>query len=319
MAYITSGATLRGDVTTAVIQGQNNDAFIGAQVCPIYSSPVRAGQYLKLNLGNAELLNSDASKVQPGSSYPRSSRAFDTDNFTCFEYGLEEVVPDALASDVARFFGLETETAKILLRNITIGHEVEMSAAVMNASTFNATAAAVNYTNTLLSTISFVSDVALAKQKLLKKGVIPNAIILNQEVFDLVRRAPLVQNQFFGVVASDSRRMLSEDELAAVAGVEKCYVARGAYNSAAKGATFAGSFIVPTTYVMVGNVAGGDFAAGGLGRTIIWSEDASAPFVTESYRDENRRSNILRVRSNRVVKIIDSTAGELITTSYSAS
>ncbi|NBT68890.1 MAG: hypothetical protein EBT78_14155 [Betaproteobacteria bacterium] len=315
MAYITSGATLRGDVTTAVIQGQNNnDAFIGAKVAPIYTSPVRAGQYLKLNLGNAELLNSDASKVQAGSSYPRTTRAFDTDNFTCFEYGLEEVVPDALASDVARFFGLETETAKILLRNITIGHEVEMSAAVMNASTFNATSSTTAYTVGNLSTLSFVADIATAKQKLLLKGVIPNAVIMNQEVFDIVRRATLVQNQFFGVVASDSRRTLSEAEIAAVCGVENCYVARAAYNSAAKGAAYSGAFIVPKTYVSVASIAGGDFAAGGIARTIIWSEDASAPFVTESYRDENRRSNILRVRSNRVVKIIDSTAAELITT-----
>lgn len=317
MAYITSGATLRGDITTAVIQGQSTNAFIGADICPIYSSGVKAGQYLKLNLGNAELLNSDTSKVSPGSAYPRSSRAFDTDNFVCFEYGLEEVVPDALASDVARFFGLETETAKILLRNIQIGHEVEVSDAVMNSGTFNATAAGVSYTTANLSTISFVADVAQAKQRLLKKGVIPNSIILNQEVFDLIRRAPLVQNQFFGVVPSDTRRLLSEDELAAVAGVDKCYVGRAAKNSAQKGASFSGSFIFPTTFCMVGNVAGGDFAAGGLGRTIIWSEDTSAPFVTESYRDENRRSNILRVRSNRVVKIIDSTAGELITTSFS--
>jgi len=319
MSYLTSNATLRGDITTALIQGQGADqGFIGTEVFPIYNSPVRAGQYLKLQLGNAELLNSDASKVAPGASYPRSSRAFDNDNFTCVEYGLEEVVPDALAADVSRFFGLETETAKILLRNITIGHEAEAATALFDSGTFNATAATTPYTGTNLSAISFVADIAAAKQRLLKKGVIPNTIILNQEVFDLVRRAPLVQNQFFGVVPSDTRRLLSETELAIAAGVEKCLVGKAAKNGAAKGQSFSGSFILPTTYVAVAHIAGGDFAAGGVGRTIVWSEDASAPFVAESYRDENRRSNILRVRSNRVVKVIDSTACELITTSYSA-
>ena len=111
--------------------------------------------------------------------------------------------------------------------------------------------------------------------------------------------------------------MLSEQEIANVAGVEKCLVGKAAKNTTAKGATFSGGFILPSTYIAVGYAAGGDFAAGGVGRTIIWSEDASAPFVTESYRDENRRSNILRVRSNRAVKVIDSTAAELITTQYS--
>jgi len=320
MSYLTSNATLRGDITTALIQAsQANQGFIGTDVFPIYNSSVRAGQYLKLQLGNAELLNSDASKVAPGSAYPRSARAFDNDNFTCVEFGLEEVVPDALASDVSRFFGLETETAKILLRNIQIGHEAECATALFDNSTFTATAALVNYTVTNLSTINFVADVANAKQRLLKKGVMANTVVMNQEVFDLVRRSPLTQNQFFGVVATDSRRLLSEQEIAAAAGVDQVLVSKAAKNSAAKGQTFSGSFIFPTTFVAVGQTAGGDFASGGAGRTIVWSEDASAPFVAESYRDEGRRSNILRVRSNRVVKVIDSTAMELITTSYSAS
>jgi hypothetical protein len=320
MSYLTSNATLRGDITTALIQASQADqGFIGTDVFPIYNSSVRAGQYLKLQLGNAELLNSDASKVAPGSAYPRSARAFDNDNFTCVEYGLEEVVPDALASDVSRFFGLETETAKILLRNIQIGHEAEVASTLFDSGTFNATNALVSYQFSLLSTINFVADVAAAKQRLLKKGVIANCAIMNQEVFDLIRRSPLTQNQFFGVVATDSRRLLSEVEIAQAAGVEKVFVGKAAKNQSAKGQAFSGAFILPTTYVAVGQVAGGDFASGGAGRTIVWSEDASAPFVAESYRDEGRRSNILRVRSNRVVKVIDSTAMELITTSYSTS
>jgi TM2 domain-containing membrane protein YozV len=320
MSYLTSGATLRGDITTAVIQAANADqGFIGSEVFPVYNSSVRAGQYLKLKLGNAELLNSDASKVAPGSSYPRTSRAFDNDNFTCSEFGLEEVVPDALAADVARFFGLETETAKLLLRNITIGHEAEVASALFDSGTFTATNPLVNYTVTNLSTINFVADVAAAKQRLLKNGLIPNAVIMNQEVFDLVRRSPLAQNQFFGVISNTGGRLLSEAEIAAVAGVEKCLVGKAAKNTAAKGLAFSGGFILPTTYIAVGYVAGGDFAAGGVGRTIVWSEDTSAPFVTESYRDEIRRSKILRVRSNRAVKVIDETSVELITTNYSAS
>ena len=52
MSYLTSNATLRGDITTAVIQANQMDqGFIGTDVFPIYNSPVRAGQYLKLSLG----------------------------------------------------------------------------------------------------------------------------------------------------------------------------------------------------------------------------------------------------------------------------
>jgi hypothetical protein len=39
--------------------------------------------------------------------------------------------------------------------------------------------------------------------------------------------------------------------------------------------------------------------------------------VTETYRNETRRSNIVRVRQNTTEKIVDATQGTLITTQYS--
>jgi hypothetical protein len=50
---------------------------------------------------------------------------------------------------------------------------------------------------------------------------------------------------------------------------------------------------------------------------LVWSDDAPGGFVSESYRDEARRSNVLRVRMNTAEKIIDANAGVRITTQYS--
>jgi hypothetical protein len=63
-------------------------------------------------------------------------------------------------------------------------------------------------------------------------------------------------------------------------------------------------------------VQSGQFTAGGIGRTLVWSADAPGGFVSESYRDEARRSNVLRVRMNTSEKLIDANAAVRITTSF---
>jgi hypothetical protein len=45
----------------------------------------------------------------------------------------------------------------------------------------------------------------------------------------------------------------------------------------------------------------------------VWTEDSEL-FTTETYRDEKRRSDMVRVRHNTAEKVIDETAGELIAT-----
>jgi hypothetical protein len=127
-----------------------------------------------------------------------------------------------------------------------------------------------------------------------------------------------MQNQIYGVVprGANQRALPSEQDIAQALGVETLYVGKAPKNTAAKGQTFAGGFIWSDAYIWVGNVQGGEYTAGGAGRTIQWSKDTTGLFTPETYRSDERRSNIMRVRQNVAEKIIDNTAGVLITTSY---
>jgi hypothetical protein len=49
---------------------------------------------------------------------------------------------------------------------------------------------------------------------------------------------------------------------------------------------------------------------------MVWEEDASSLFVVETYRDEPRRSDVIRVRQHTDEKVINENAGTLITTGY---
>ena len=320
MPYTNSQATPRSDIYALVMQAnmEFNKNFIGDQVLPVKGEDVKRGIYMKAKLANGELMNGDAVARANGDAYQRINRKYDTDTFDCQEYGLEAVIDDAYEAEVERFMNLEATEAMLLERALRISYERRVAAAVFNASTFTATGAAVAYTEANLATINTPADVAGAKLRLLKKGITPNAIIMSANVFYRVQRSTLMQNQIFGVVPKSASQFTlpGEEDVARALGVDKLYVAKAAYNSNAKGQTFSGSFIWSDTYFAVCQIMGGEYQAGGIGRTIQWTRDTTGLFTPETYRSDERRSNILRVRQHTAEKIIDETACELITTSY---
>ena len=322
MSYIAGGTTIRADINQALIEAPQADVgLIGSTLLPLQNVSAKAGTYLKVQLAAADLLSNNSATRSAGSEYQRGIRSFTSANYSTEEFGLEELLDDGSVEDLNRFFAVESETARFLLRQIKLGHEKRVSDLLWAGSTPFTTAdqtRAVAYTNTLIATVDVARDVAVAKLALNKLGYEPNCIAMSANVFELIRRSTLLQNQFFGVISNTGARLLSEAEIAAALGVQTLAVGRAAYNTANKGKSYSGSFIVPDSKIIVGQIAGGEFTAGGIGRTLVWAADA-AGFVSESYRDEARRSNVLRVRMNTDEVVIDPNAAVRITTDYSAS
>lgn len=319
MSYYNGGATLRADINQALIEGPSADVgLIGAELMPLLPVDVKSGQYLKVELGGGELLNSDAAKRSPSSGYGRTSRKFTTDTYDCQEYGLEELVDDSFRADADRFFDLQASTARFILRNIKLSHELRVKSLIWASSTPFTTAdqsPTAAYTAGNVTTIDVVKDVTDAKLSLNKLGYEANSVIMSAPIFELIRRTTLLQNQFFGVISNTGGRILSEQEVAAGLGVERVLVGRAAYNTAQKNKSYSGSFVVPNDKIVVANLQSGQFTAGGVGRTLVWSGDSAGGFVSETYRDEERRSDVLRVRMNTSEKIVDANAAVRITTS----
>jgi len=320
MAYTNGQATPRSDIYALVQQANAdfNKLFIGDQIFPVKSEDVKRGIYMKANLANAELLNADAVARASGDGYQRVNRKYDTDQYDAVEYGLESVIDDAYEAEVERFMNIEATEAMLLERSLRISYEARIAAALFNTSTFNNTASVTAYTDAQLASFDVASDIDLAKARLLKKGIIANAIIMSFDVFQRIRRSTKLQNQIYGVVPrSAGQSMLpSEDDLAKALGVEKLLIGKAPYNSNNKGQAYSGSFIWSTARIAVACIAGGEYGAGGVGRTIQWSKDTTGLFTPETYRSDERRSNILRVRQHVAEKVIDETACELITTQY---
>ena len=319
MPYTNGQATPRSDIHALVQQANAdfNKLFIGDQIFPVKSEDVKRGIYMKANLANAELLNGDAVARANGDGYQRVNRKYDTDQYDAVEYGLESVIDDAYEAEVERFMNIEATEAMLLERSLRISYEARI-AALLFGSTFTSTNSATAYTDANLATFDATSDIDLAKARLLKKGIIANAVIMGYDVFQRLRRSTKVQNQIYGVVPrSAGQNMLpSEDDFAKALGVDKLLVGKAPHNASNKGQAYSGSFIWGISKIAVACIAGGEYGAGGVGRTIQWSKDTTGLFTPETYRSDERRSNILRVRQHVAEKVIDETACELITTQY---
>jgi hypothetical protein len=320
MSYIAGGTTIRADLNQALIEAPNADVgLIGAELLPLQNVQVKSGVYLKVQLAQADLLSNNSAARNAGSQYQRGTRSFSSANYDTSEFGLEELLDDSVVTDLNRFFAYEAETAKFLLRQIKLGHEIRVKDLLWASSTpftqSDATPAA-NYTEANIASIDAVRDVADAKLALAQYGYEANCVAMSAQVFQRIRRSTKLQNQYFGVISDTGGRLLSEVEVAAALGVSKVLIGSAAYNTANKNKTYSGSFIVPNSKIIVGQIAGGEFTGGGVGRTLVWSADASG-FVSESYRDDARRSNVLRVRMNTDEVIVDANAAIRITTNYS--
>jgi len=320
MAYVNGGTTIRADISQALIEAPQADiGLIGSQLLPLQNVDAKAGTYLKVQLAGGELLTNNALARESGSSYSRGIRSFSSANYATNEVGLEELIPDDAAKDLNRFFAYESETAKFLLRQLKLSHEKRVSDLLWNATTPFTIAdqtRAVAYTQALVATVDVARDVATAKLALAQYGYEANCVAMSANVFELIRRSTLLQNQFFGVISNTGARLLSEAEIAAALGIQTLLVGRAAYNTAGKNKAYIGSFVVPDTKIVVGQIAGGEFTAGGIGRTLVWSGDSAGGFVSESYRDEARRSQVLRVRMNTDEVVIDPNAAVRITTNF---
>ena len=316
----TSGATIRQDVNVLVEEAALADSFfIGLKVMPAFGVDAKSGTYPKVQIAAGELLSAGSTVRSRGGAYGAATRQWTSDTYDCLDRGLEEPMDDADAKDLARFFNLETSTAKWVLRNMMLDHESRVAAAIQNTSNFSNVTTATAYTEANLATIPVVVDILAAIERVRDQGINPNTIVMSSPVYQRVRRTA----QMLGFVQGSTGKInqVNANTIAQAfsdEGITQCLIGKARYNTAKKGQAKSLSPVWSNNYIWVGLVNPNPLALtdGGAGFTLVWNEEGGV-FVTETYRADDRRCTIMRVRQNTAEKVVDSTAGTLITTTYS--
>ena len=324
MPYPSGGTIIRAELRTALEQGLDELKFcIAEKVAPVYDSETKAGIYLLRTLENRGSKRLDENRRAPSASYPEVTNTWTSDQYETQDFGYKSKVDDSFKAYANRFLDLETSTSRILDAKNMLAYELRVANALLGqngaATAFTVYSGTTAYTQNNIATVDFVGDIFNACEILRGFGTLPNAIILTYPLWNYVRRSPLFQNYVRGNFPTVLPTVLTPEQAAAVffeQGVERVLIA-GAYQDLGnEGQLFLGSPIWPNSYFLVGKVTGGDFLAGGVMRTIAWKEDGGFKAV-ESYRDEDVRSDVIRVRQSVIEKTIDARGGVIVQTGAS--
>lgn len=322
--YNNSTAVYRPDINAFLEQAQGAEKYFKAQeIFPVHNVDKRTGQYPRIKIGEGSLMRKDITKRNPTGTYNEVSRKHSWDTFTLQDRGLKERIDDDKASEMDDFFDLEVTTAKLVRRMMMIDREVNAAAVLMDDAVFAAEAAKVAYTEALIATNDFPYDMNLAIEKLLLRGVEVNAVVISHRLWNYVRRTKLLQDYIFGAMDTTKRKLIKASDISTAFSEEnnreiQVIVGSAGYDNSNRAKdTPTLAHIWPNTHIFVGCLKGGEFNEGGVGRTLSWTQSVkSGLFETETWRDEERRGDIVRVRSYSNEKVVDETAGQLVTTSF---
>jgi len=323
--YNTTDSVPRADISSVLMEAVGQEKlYIGQLIFPVYPSGREVGRYPKFRIGAAELLKAGtgygSTKRNETGTYNEVTRKFEWDSFQTEEFGLEERVDDVVARRMESFFDAEVITGRLLMNSLMLDYELEIAAKTYSSPTFGDTNVVVKWTNALLDTVDVPQDMNAAIERMTLLGEVPTTFVISLRLWNLIRRSKLLQTYVYGYLnVNQGGSQITEQMFANVFGLQEILIAKKSYDTTLKGITT--PVVVPVwsdDFVALIRRAEGDFMNGGVGRTIIWDADAPGGlFTSESYRDEKRRGNMLRVRSNRVTKVVSPNCVQLLDTGAS--
>jgi hypothetical protein len=315
-----SMATLRPELGMGLVKfdlALDRLGFIGHRVLPVKQVSKQAGPFGVIGL--EQLLENADTERAPGAPYSRGEWTFTKDSYATAEHGREEPVDDRHAAMYSDFFNHEQISAARALDAVLRNAEKRIAALIFNATTWTGSALTTGPTHEWDDATNAVpvTDVKNAALRVWNGcGMWPNALILNRKVFLNLRECNQIRDRIASAGAGESTkaRQVTLEQIAQCFDLPYILVAGGAQNTANKGQTAAISQIWSDEYAMVAKIAETDDPAEPcLGRTLHWSEDGSDIGGTvESYRDESRRADIIRVRHDVQEKVIYAQCAHLI-------
>jgi len=313
-------SSLRPDLAQSFMEfdlEMDQRGYVATRVFPVVEVASQAGNFGKIPI--EQLLQQRNTRRAPGAGYDRGNFTFEPATYSCVEHGAEEPVDDREAQMYAEYFDAELVSAARAYNAVLRNAEARVADAVFNTTTWTGSSLTTAITNEWDDSANAVpiTDVEAAVQKIYdNSGLWANALIVNRKVFRNLRNCAQVIDRIEagGAGYASNSREITEAMLALAFDLDYIIVAGGSKNGAREGATASPSQIWSGEYAMVCKVATtNDFREPCIGRTFHWSADGSAIGGTyESYRDETKRSDIIRVRHDVAEVVLYAQAGHLL-------
>lgn len=294
--------------------------FVGLRAMPMTPVSLASGNFSKVLL--EQLLNDDRKvKRAPGAGYSRQDMSFTQDNYVCEERGVEELLDDRDRAMYA-YTGIQFEqlaadrAVAALLRDL----EVEIATILQDSATYSNTGVTTEWDT--IASATPVNDVLTAREAFkLQCGSYPNTLIMSEKVASNVVQCAEVQD-FIKYTANATPGALmpptgggmgvlakTSSVLAQAFRIDSVLISPAVANSSNSGAAASlGDIWDDEEVTLLLAPQGGDVRSMGFGRTFSFEQ-----MVLEQYRDEPKRSDVIRARFDLDVKAIHAECIHILT------
>lgn len=294
----TDAAIYRPDLGQAVMEYEEGPtmAFIGPRLMPVFRTSNSAASYPVIP--KEALLKIDAADRAPRGTYGRDDWDYERGTFQTAEKGLEGLLDDSERElfDTESQGTAEFITTKRTLDKVMRAAEKRYADMIFNATNFTANAVSTEWDTAASCTpVDDVSDGVAAFR--LQCGMLPDALVIGYQTFLDAKNCDQVVDRLKYTVPGLDLANLTSAQLAQALGVPEVIVGGSVYDSTGKGLDTTVADLWSTEYAALVKISSGpDITQPGLGRTFLWTEDSPQNPIVESYREENRRSDVFRVR-----------------------
>lgn len=317
MVYQNATAVPREELTDVIMEGVTDfDEFQGLAILPERPMGLINGHVPKITIAKGDMLRATTRRRSPGTNFTRWQSAIDDYSITLVQDAEEVQLPDEQTLVYEDYFAFEQVYAKEASNRLRRGHELDSADAVFDAGVFDATNSAIAYQAANKATMQPVEDLLAAIRRVKGRGERANTILYPGAVWDRVRVSADMRDFIVGAVNAGAK--VTPENLAAALGangIKRVLIADGYVNQSEALTANEINQIWPNTYVFVGAVQTGSLEAGGVGRTFFWEKEGPL-FNISSYRDEPKKSNVIRAQKTTLTAITNARAGTLITTQY---
>jgi hypothetical protein len=302
-----TAAELRQDLGTVAYEHMSTAGqrgHIGIVVLPPFRSPQQASKFPVVDVSQG-MRQADDLRAADG-HYNEVDWQFGMDSFATDDRGLEGRIDDRLVGIYGRLLPVEELTTRTTTNRILINHERRV-AAKLQAGAANAEVA-IEWTTAATATPH--ADVTAAKKAFRSRsGLLPNACAMSLTVFWALLATAEIKSALrytnpleFGGFEAQRRAV------AAYFGVDQVLVAGGMEDASKKGQSASLADIWDDEYFHLLHISPGgeQIMEPAYGRTILWTggsagggsaaDDGEGMLIVETYRDETRRSDMVRVR-----------------------
>lgn len=172
------------------------EGFIADTICPQVPVQKQSDYYYKWTKGF--WLRNMVERRTPGDTYPEGRTPLTSEQYTCQPYHLGYGIPDEVRDNADPAINLDAAGAEWLATQFALNRELKVAAMVFSTSWETEVTGGTDFTQwDDYDNSNPITDINTGKQTIQKStGIMPNTLIIGQEVFDVLAEHPLLLDKF---------------------------------------------------------------------------------------------------------------------------